>query len=67
MTKRDKVIARIKKTYRKHHATLQKLDHLDCGLGLASELYGVDFVGVQREMNRCVSRLRRIDPSFPRS
>ena len=67
MTKREKVLARIKKQARKHYKLSIMPEHLDCCTRFATEVLGMSYGHHQNEYIRCVARLRRIDPNFPRS
>ena len=67
MTKRERVIARLKTQAREHYYQSIIPDDIDCSAGFASEVLGMDYGNHRDELERCIARLRRIDPSFPRS
>ena len=63
---RKKVIKRLKNKARKHYYASVRHDDLDCGDMMADLVQGTDMEGQAREYARCVARLRRIDPDFPK-
>jgi hypothetical protein len=66
MSKRAQVIERLKSQAREHYYASQANRDLDCGGGLGDFIRGNDTEGHAAEYERCKSRLRRIDPAFPR-
>ena len=63
---RRRVLKRIKKQARAHHKKTQLDDSLDCGMMMQDHIQGTDREGHRDEYQRCVRRLRRIDPDFPK-
>ena len=68
MTKkmRQRVLARIKKQARAHYKASALDDSLICGMALQDHIQGTDRRWHSDEYDRCVARLRRIDPDFPK-
>ena len=64
---RRKVIARLKKAAKRHFIASQANRDLDCGGDLGDFLRGNDTAGHAAEYARCIARLRRIDPDFPKT
>ena len=64
-SKREQVIARLKRDARKHFRRASLHDDLDCGRHLQDAIRGTDTEGHALEYERCVKRLSRIDPHFP--
>ena len=62
---RLKMIARLKKKARHHHKEAQRRDDYDCGNHLADVITGGRYNHHAHEYDRCVARLRRVDPHFP--
>ena len=65
-TKRRMVIDRIKRDARRHHSRMRANADLSCGGALGDAIRGTNTEKHFLEYERCIARLRRIDPAFPR-
>ena len=64
---RQQAIDRLKQRAADHYLRMQIPGHVDCGGFLADHILGIDTERHAREFDRCMNRLRRIDPSCPKA
>lgn len=62
--KRRQVIRRLKKLAKYHYKKSLIPDHLDCGRQMADLLRGTNTFEHAQQFDRCIQRLRRIDPEL---
>lgn len=65
MSPRQKVIERLKRKAKKHYRASQSNQDMTCGGALADFIRGNNTERDYREFERCMARLRRIDPACP--